>query len=72
MIYLDFRTYYQIPRERNEPLFQLNSFLKDFTLIIIYSSNFINKKSNKAACNKNKLILNYRLIKIDYQFIIPI
>jgi len=32
-MYLRFRTsYYQIPRERNES-FQLNSFLKDFTLV---------------------------------------
>jgi len=35
-MYLRFRTsYYQICRERNEPSFQLNSFLKDFTLVTI-------------------------------------
>ena len=35
-MYLRFRTsYYQIPHERNEPAFQLNSFLKGFILVII-------------------------------------
>jgi len=28
-------SYYQIPRERNKPSFQLNSFLRGFTLVII-------------------------------------
>jgi len=35
-IYLRFRRfYYQIPRKKNEPSFQLHSFLKGFTLVII-------------------------------------
>jgi len=38
-MYLRFcKSYYQIPREKNELLFQLNSFLKVFTLVIIHCS----------------------------------
>jgi len=47
-MYLRFHmSYYQIPRERNEPAFQLNFFLKGFTLVTIDSQP---NESVKSGC----------------------
>jgi len=54
-MYLHFRTsYYQIYRERNEPAFQLNSFLKGFTLATIDCS-----RQNESVKSGNDVRLEF-------------
>ena len=79
-MYLRFRaSYYQISRERNEPSFQLNSFLKGFTLVTIDKYSWQNesiksgtmdvrlkfkfKKNVPANTTAYCLIINERVIE---------